>query len=95
MGDNVNTTGTCVTVTVRVSPPPVTVTVPVRVAVPVLAAALMTNEPLPVRLAGVTPDTVSHVTLLLGAVHVMLDVTSMVVLSPVDGMVHVAGDNTR
>lgn len=59
--------------TVRVSPPPVTVNVAVLEAVPVLGAAIIKNKPLPVRLAGSTPDTVSHVALLVGMLQVILD----------------------
>jgi hypothetical protein len=92
--DNSSTTGACVTVIVRVSPPPVTVTVAVLGSVPVLyAVAVMTNEPLLVWLVGLTLDTVSHVSLLAGMLHVRLDVTVIVLLPPAGGVAHVAGDN--
>jgi len=82
-------TGACDTVTVRVSPSAVTVMVPLLGFTPVLvlAAAVILNEPLPVRLAGVTLLMVSHDTSLLTA-HVLLDVTSMVAKLTDDGEFH-------
>jgi hypothetical protein len=64
----------CVTETVRTKLPPVTVTVPDREAPVLLAAALILNEPLPLRC--VTLLTVSHdVALLVGMFHSPLAVT--------------------
>ena len=75
----------CVTATCLVMPPPDIVMVPVRWA-PVLAVALIRNEPLPVRFVGVTLETVSQlVALLVGAFQVKLDVTLMVTLPPAVG----------
>ena len=65
------------TVIVRVTPGTVTVRVPIRVAVPVLAVALSTKEPLPVRFRGVILETSSHVTLDENP-HCQLDVTYIV-----------------
>lgn len=56
--------------------------------------AVIINEPLLVLLAGMTLDTVNHVALLVGAVHVMLDVTVMVALPPAGNALHVADDNS-
>jgi len=61
-----------VTSIVRVSPPPVTVIRPVLDAEPVLALALILNEPLLVPLPGVT---VSQAVALLVTVQALLDVT--------------------
>jgi len=86
----------CVTVTKRVSPPPVTVTVPVRLASPLLAVTLSLNVPLPVLLLGVTFETVSHdVLLLVGLLHVMFDVTVIVVLLASGPGFHVVGESSR
>ena len=85
----------CVTeivlVTIALPVPDVTVTVPVLKALPVLAVAEIVNEPLPVRLAGVTFDIVSHVWLLVGAFHAVLDVIVTVVFDATDGGDHVVG----
>jgi len=73
----------CVTEIVLVGAPgAVTVIVPVLCVVPVLAVALILNEPLPVRVVGEKFETVSHEVWLLVAVHVLLDVTRMVELPP-------------
>jgi hypothetical protein len=81
-----------VTVMVRVGAPgAVTVTVPVRCDVPVLAAAVILNEPLPVRLVGLNVPAVSHGALLLTA-HVLLDATVTVTFPPVIGALHEVGD---
>jgi hypothetical protein len=69
VGDNVNVAPVCFTVTALEIPPTVTVTVPVLLVAPVLAAALIVNEPLPIRRIGVILLIVSHATLLLGALH--------------------------
>ena len=76
MGAGVAAAAACVTVTVRAGTPgAVTVTVPLLAVVLVLTAALILNDPLPVLFAGVIFVTVSHVTLLVGCVHVVLEVT--------------------
>ena len=78
VGDIVSVAGAAAWVTeiVRVvAPGAVTVIVPVRDAAPVLAVALILNEPLPVRFAGVMFDMVSHDVLLLVTVHCLLEVT--------------------
>ena len=54
--------------------------VPLRLDVPVLVAAVIVNEPLPVRLVGLILDIVNQFTLLLGALQVVLDVTLILVL---------------
>jgi len=95
-GFNVSVAGAAAWVTeiVRLGRPgAVTVTVPVLGAVLVLAAALILNEPSPVRFAGVTFEKVSHATLL-EMPHVMLDVTLIVLLVACDEAFHaVAGFN--
>lgn len=82
----------CVTDIVRVSPPPVTVMVPVRLLVLGLATALIRKLPFPVRFVGDTFVAVNQFTLLVGAFHVMLDVTLMVVFPPPDPGLHAVGD---
>jgi len=98
VGDIVNTGAgaTWFTFIVRVMPDPEIVTVPVLVVVPVLADAVILNEPLPVRFAGVTWEIVSHDWLLDGEFQVMLDVIFIVELSPDDRGFHVPEcDNVR
>ena len=76
-----------------VTPGTETLIVPVRVVVPVLAVVLILNEPLPVRFVGDTFVTVSHdVLLLVGAFHVALDVTLILMLSAPCGADHVVCD---
>jgi len=71
----------CHTDIVRLGTPlTVTVIVPVLEVVPVLAVAFILNEPSRVRLVGDTWSIVSQLTLLLGAVHVLVDATRTVVL---------------
>ena len=65
----------CVTDNSRVIPPPVTLMVPVLSAPVLLAVAVILNEPLPVRLSGVTFEIVSQLTSLVGSSHAILDVT--------------------
>ena len=77
---------------VRVTPAPVTVTVPVRSAVPVFAVAFSLNEPLPVRFEGLILETVSQLAALLLTLHVVSDVTLIVVLLCVGGGFHEVGD---
>ena len=86
----------CVTRTVCCATPvPVTVMVP-SLAAPVLAVALILNEPLPVRLVGVMLSTVNHdVALLVGVFHVMLDVTFISALLAADAGLHEVGDTVR
>jgi hypothetical protein len=67
------------------------VTVPLLEAVPVFAVAESVNEPLPILLAGVTLETVSHDWLLVGAFQVVLDVTDIVVFEAADVGDHVSG----
>jgi len=62
------------------APGAVTVIVPALFLLPVLAVALILNEPLPVRLAGVALEIVSQLALLV-TVHLAFDRTLMVVLS--------------
>ena len=57
-----------------------------------ITSALMTKEPLPVRLVGFTLETVSHDALQVGVSHVILDSTDMVILPPADGAVHEVAD---
>ncbi|MCL2842419.1 MAG: hypothetical protein FWE28_02995 [Oscillospiraceae bacterium] len=68
----------CVTAIVRVTPPPVIVTLPVLLDVPVLAVALIRKLPFPIRFAGVMFEISSQFTSLVGAFHVILDVTGIV-----------------
>ena len=85
----------CVTVIVRVvAPGAVIVITPVLAAVPLLAVALILNEPFPVRFAGLNVFTVSHDALLV-TVHVLLDVTVIVVCCATDDGVHALTDNVR
>ena len=82
--------------TVRVIPLTVTVIVPVRSAVVfVFAVTLILNEPLPVRLAGLMLEAVSHLELLMGALHVVLDATLIVIVSASAPGIHVVGDSVR
>ena len=90
-GVGTETGATCVTVTVRLIFPPTTVMVPLRSLVPVLAVALIRNEPLPVRLAGLTLEVVNQFASLL-TFHWMFDVTLIVVLLAVAGAFHEVGD---
>ena len=90
--DNAAAGAAWVTLTVLVNPPPVTVMVPVLDDVPVLAVALILNEPLPVRFAGVMLPIVSQLVLLLTTVHDVLDVMLIKVLSAPDAGFHVVGD---
>jgi len=89
-GFNVSVAGAAAWVTEMVrlgTPGAVTVTVPVLGAVLVLAAALILNEPSPVRFAGVTFENVSHATLL-EMPQVMLEVTLIVLLVACDEAFH-------
>jgi len=88
-GFNASTAGAaCDTAIVRLGTPgAVTVIVPDLGVTPVLAAALILNEPLPVRLAGDIFDMVSHVTLLLTP-QVVLDVTLIVLFVAGGEMFH-------
>ena len=69
--------------------------IPVRLAELVLVAALILNDPLPLLLAGVISETVSHATLLVGIFHVVLDVTVTVVFDAIAGGAHVSGLTVR
>ena len=81
----------CVTVIVLVIPPPITVTAPLLGLVPVLAEADIVNEPLPVRLAGVMLEIVSHDWLLERVFHVVLEVTETDVFEAAEVGDHVSG----
>ena len=85
----------CVTETIRLKLPLVTVMVPLRLLVPVLAVALIVNDPFPVRLLGDILEMVNHVTLLVGVFQVALEVTVILVLAAADPALHVVGDNVR
>ena len=80
------------TATVRMIPPAVTVIVP-DLCAPGLASAVIVNEPLPLRFAGVMFEILNHCTLLAGTLHVVFDVTLMVVLlAPAPGF-HEVGES--
>jgi len=82
----------CVTTKVRVIPPPVTITFPVLDDVDVLAVALTTKLPLPVRLVGEMFEMVSHDWLVVGAFHVIFDVTLTCLFEAVAAGLHSESD---
>ena len=62
---------------------------------PVLAVTLTLKEPLPVRLVGVMFEIVSQLTLLVGTLHVVLDVTLMVKFVATGSVVQEPADRVK